>query len=499
MLDAGATAHISSPTADDLAEFRGSPSYRRHILGTDFEGLAWRGVSSPKLRMPVNRFAFEGFTHRTGVRGEGFYPVGSVARGGLSGIWGAGIAEYDADELSAFPRDARHLGPSYREVGARIGVSGSCDDDVSSYLGSYVPLRPPVLLGTNAGRVLARYEGARARVARTGVLLGRARNAVLTEAVGSREGCNGCGHCLWGCHRHAIWSAAFDLDALRRFENFEYRGNVFVAGLERAGGGRLRCRDDRGHEIVETRRIMLACGTLGSTALVLRTLGRPLELPLLSTPVAAFGLVVPASLGRAPDETVFGLSQLTLVHRDSLSGDAVSGNLFEAEPVPVTDFARHIDLLRPVARRVVRTLRPAMLVGNAYLPSQYGRHTVALDLDGRLVVRGAFDQALPNRLQKFQRAVVRAMRLCGAFVLPGSFKIGDPGTDVHYAGTMPMSDHPSRGQTDVLGEVAGLPGVHVVDGACLPSLPAKAHTLTVMANADRIGRRMSEVLATNAG
>jgi choline dehydrogenase-like flavoprotein len=31
-----------------------------------------------------------------------------------------------------------------------------------------------------------------------------------------------------------------------------------------------------------------------------------------------------------------------------------------------------------------------------------------------------------------------------------------------------------------------LPGVHVVDGAVLPVLPAKAHTLTIMANADRI-------------
>jgi choline dehydrogenase-like flavoprotein len=37
-----------------------------------------------------------------------------------------------------------------------------------------------------------------------------------------------------------------------------------------------------------------------------------------------------------------------------------------------------------------------------------------------------------------------------------------------------------------MGAVAGLEGVYVVDASVLPSLPAKAHTFTVMANAHRI-------------
>jgi choline dehydrogenase-like flavoprotein len=51
-----------------------------------------------------------------------------------------------------------------------------------------------------------------------------------------------------------------------------------------------------------------------------------------------------------------------------------------------------------------------------------------------------------------------------------------------------MVDRPGPMQTSTSGEVHGLPGVHVVDGSTLPVLPAKSHTLTLMANADRIGR-----------
>ena len=84
----------------------------------------------------------------------------------------------------------------------------------------------------------------------------------------------------------------------------------------------------------------------------------------------------------------------------------------------------------------------------------------------------------------------------GSLLLPGSFTVGQPGGDIHYAGTLPMREFPLLGETSANGEVKGLDGVFVVDGACLPILPEKSHTLTIMANADRIGREL--VLISNA-
>jgi choline dehydrogenase-like flavoprotein len=45
--------------------------------------------------------------------------------------------------------------------------------------------------------------------------------------------------------------------------------------------------------------------------------------------------------------------------------------------------------------------------------------------------------------------------------------------------------------TSPLGELNGAPGIHVVDGAALPSLSAKYPTLTIMANAARIGHALA--------
>jgi hypothetical protein len=74
----------------------------------------------------------------------------------------------------------------------------------------------------------------------------------------------------------------------------------------------------------------------------------------------------------------------------------------------------------------------------------------------------------------------------GAYILPGSFIHGIPGSDIHYAGTMPMKRSPILGETSHAGEIFGLNDVHVIDGASLPLLSEKSHTLTIMANADRI-------------
>jgi hypothetical protein len=78
--------------------------------------------------------------------------------------------------------------------------------------------------------------------------------------------------------------------------------------------------------------------------------------------------------------------------------------------------------------------------------------------------------------------------------MPTSFKVGHPGADIHYAASLPMRAEPERGETDQYGELAGAWGIHVVDGACLPNLPAKSHAFTIMANSDRISRHLARIL-----
>ena len=97
-----------------------------------------------------------------------------------------------------------------------------------------------------------------------------------------------------------------------------------------------------------------------------------------------------------------------------------------------------------------------------------------------------------------KKKLASAFRTLGAIMLPGSFKIANIGADIHYGCTLPMSAQPRQGQTDKYGEVVGYKNLHIIDGACLSSLTEKSHTLTIMANADRIGRSIADVLVSDA-
>jgi choline dehydrogenase-like flavoprotein len=75
----------------------------------------------------------------------------------------------------------------------------------------------------------------------------------------------------------------------------------------------------------------------------------------------------------------------------------------------------------------------------------------------------------------------------GALPLPMLLQLGKPGRSFHAGGSFPMRSNPGSFETDIWGRPAGWRRVHAVDATVLPSIPATTITLTVMANAYRIG------------
>ena len=77
-----------------------------------------------------------------------------------------------------------------------------------------------------------------------------------------------------------------------------------------------------------------------------------------------------------------------------------------------------------------------------------------------------------------------------ATILGSLATLATAGTDAHLGGLFPMGAPQPYG-TSRFGELNAAPSLHLVDGSVLPSIPAKFTTLTIMANADRIGRHLA--------
>jgi choline dehydrogenase-like flavoprotein len=488
LVDGGQKPSLPPPAGEFLNIRARDHQQWKWMVGEDFYALRMKGATSPKLRVPSLGFAFKDFASSNRIIPESFVVVGSLATGGLSTAWGCGVACLSRTELADFPCSSEDMLLSYERVAKRIGISGRCKDDMSDYFGLDEWAQSPIKMDQLNQYLHDRY--AKKRPFKR-FRLGRARVAALSVDLNERKACNLSGNCLWGCSRQSLYSAADEMVGLRRHRNFADHSG-FIAD-------RITCKDGSceifGQDVKQgqtvsftARKIVLAAGTLATTRIVLHSLGITRPLSMLSCPTAAFILWLPYFLGRWRTPS-FGLGQLSFVLEDR-SGVSAFGSTFSVGGIPVTEFARYMPFRRRYGIEVLRSLLNSCLVGNLFLPGKMSRAQVRLSENGELLVSGQHSEMVSDVMARISTDLRKIFWQLGAILLPGSFTAGLPGSDIHYAGTLPMRLQPTLGETDLFGEVLGLEGVHVVDAACIPVLSEKSHTLTIMANADRIARSL---------
>jgi choline dehydrogenase-like flavoprotein len=372
----------------------------------------------------------------------------------------------------------------------RIGVSETLAEAKAS---AEAPPNEQQNLGPRLTPPLRRVlDASRKRPLPAGLQLEPATNAVLMEDRDGRGACVNCGLCLWGCHRGSIYASSQEIPALlRAFPHFTYRPGAFARRLPPAADRPGIEVDAQGARATLTgQRVLLACGAIPTTALVLHRLGAVCPpVRLLTNPVAAMAFLVPSLVGAPLPRQSFALGQLA--YRVSIgNGHHAAGMLYGADSLPLAAVAHRLPVSRPIALRLSRALAPALVLATCYLPGSFSANTLQLVGDGedaRTHIQGVRTAEADRELRATGRLLGRMLRRLGAYKLPGSLAFSPAGADGHYAGTLPMGGAGPLG-TDLSGGLTWLPGVHAVDGSVLPELPARHCTLTIMANADRIAR-----------
>jgi choline dehydrogenase-like flavoprotein len=500
MLDAAEQSVPDPPLADINDFYRGDRAWR-HAFGDNFAGLRLGSDRSPKFATRIGQTALGSDSEFPPVRAVNFLPIRSFVAGGLSKVWGAFVTTFDDADLRDYPLRKCNLAASYRTIAARIGISGR-NDDLAAFLGDGLPLQSPTWLSPISRAVLEKYEEKR-RV--SDFTMGLARNAVTTEMLGSRQACNRCGLCLYGCARLSIYDATQDLAQLCSTPNFRYyaasRAIRVLSGCGQANAVEI----DKGgrREVASAKAIVLAAGTLNTTALVLRSAKAiGVSLRLLSNPTAALAFVVPSRLGKPTPKTGFSLGQLS--YRLELVGESAyaTGVFYTADTLPASYLAEHLPVSRRAALRLSKWMSPAILLATCYLPGRYSSNLMSLEIGtdhrGELHISGELPLQTRLLLRRSARRLSQEMVRYGAIAIPRSFSMLLPGADGHLAGTLPMTREGTALTCSPDCELRLLQDVFVVDGSCLSDLPAKHCTFTIMANADRVGHIVAHRLALSA-
>jgi choline dehydrogenase-like flavoprotein len=495
LIDAGVEPSSSiPPTRPTLAALRsGDPDAWRYLVGEDLRGMRLMPELSPKLRIAAEPENFTAFAAANAIRTDNFLAIGCLAPGGLSNVWGAVTFAYDRADMAGWPIGPAELAASYRRISARIGISGVDIDELDREVPSLV-LQEPLPLSPLETRIAAAFGRRRSSEFR----LGRSRMAVLSADHRGRKACTLDNACMLGCAQGSIYASTQEMLEISHAPNVTLERGFVVERLQRENSGwTIRGRDRHSGKPREFKaaKVILAAGALASARLGLDAAGFAGEaVRLENSPGIAFAVLFPSALGTTVPARAFGLTQLSfsLPLASGDPADEIIGSLYPAGAMSATEFLARMPATRPGGIGLLREMTPALMIALAFFPGRYSDNRARLlqGADGisQLAIEGGQVAGFPGVARATFRRLRRHFLRLGGLVLLGSLQIMQPGADVHYAGPLAMGT-----RSDRLGEVNGAPGLHVVDGAALPTMAARNPTLTIMANADRIGAALATV------
>lgn len=461
------------------------------LLGKHWEMLAnlvEPGKMHPKLRASSLRHVMRGVPFRVrDAAGETIlHGAGSHAAGGMSNVWGAQLLRYteaDLKEAGGWPYKAAVLEKYYADLEEHIGIAGQADD-MHEFLGSTLAMMPAAPIVPAAEHLLARYRVRRNRRRSSNLILGRARLALCTKAHRDQPEYSFGETEFFTANQPGLYTARRTLDELRAGGSITYWGrHELLAFREMEGHVEIDLLDrvSNASRTVRARHLLLGCGTLQTARLVLLNRKEPARraLSFMDHPPTLLPLFIPAKFGSRLPKHSFPVQLVATLNgsgrRDMISfyypGAMLWSDLLSDVPVPMD-----------AAMRMLGGLLGGMLVAQIWQTSHpSAQNYMRLDDAGDIIIDYP-DRPEYDRLGE----LLAALRSLGAYSLKSLASMSPPGWGFHYAGCLPMRERPAAYETHIDGRLWDSRRVRVIDGSVLPSLPAKNHSLTMMANAARI-------------
>ena len=463
------------------------------ILGPSWEMLSNITMPDkihPKLRFPSVNYIQSGqpFKVLNKFGNTCFKGAGSFAAGGLSNAWGSQLLRYNNNDLveaGDWPINIDILEPFYRSLETHIGISGEIDD-MYNFLGETKDMLPPIPIVPAANFILNRYAKRSKKL--NSFLLGRPRLALLTRKYRGYSAYTFSETEFFTTNQPGSYTARRSLEELRARGKIEYypgQGLIAYREFSEFIEIDLRHKESNATQTLRTKHLLLACGTCQTARIVLLNKKTALKsLPFIDQPPTLIPLFIPRMFGSSIPTRTFPI-QLTATITNNYQRDMI--NFYYPGSLLWSDLLADMPLPINTGLKILPHILGGLLIAQIWETSKpQSKNRLSLDSSGSIVINypQRSDYSGLNKL-------LRAIRPFGMYTFQKFAKSCPPGSGFHYVGCLPMRYKPGDFETHIDGRLYGSMRLRIIDGSVLPSIPAKNHSLTMMANAARIADETS--------
>jgi len=403
---------------------------------------------SPKFKIKANHYIYDTFKSMLKISQYGFEAVGSLAKGGLSNIWGGTIQPYKNEELSKFPYSFDEIQDIYAKI-------------------------LNILIGSK-NQVLINNENSKEKE-----LIFSDPILAINKDRNSRNSCNlnSCNDGCIICNKN-IFNSKDEIDELINLNKIEYMPGLYIESIKLEGKYySIKCIEIYSKHVINIRASIIYCclGTISTSKIILGMLGKNSDLPLLTTPGASF--------------FIFSFKNFHKKNHSILSSKSFSGKLnsnnYEGNIFPFSEnlvCSYFGEFLGGILNFLFRNLIFSKLfIANLYFDSDMSLSRINYD-DNGIKINAETTSELKKFFKKVTRVIKKKFLSNGLMIIPFTCKLLTPGQDIHYGGSIPMKNNPKNNQCNLNGELKGFKNFYISDASSMPYLASKGQSFNSMVN-----------------
>jgi choline dehydrogenase-like flavoprotein len=468
---------------------------RQLFLGKDFSSL--RVVHEPhtaQMTTGRKKFITEYSEQLPVSKPKNLDILQSLALGGLSESWGAVCDVFSDEELAAVglpPLEKMHR--HYQRVIDRIGVSGARKE---------FRTQSAIKLDAHGRWIAQGIKKMHQLLKKKNLHFEQPLLAVLTRPQKHRRSIPYNELDFWNNQETAVFRPHLTVSQLLKNPHFQLCKNARVTYFsEEHGVVHVNTQDlttGRATQF-QAKKLVLAAGSINSTRIALKSMNIfDTPVPFLTKAHVIAACIRPGFLGKkdSPRRSSFCQIQGTAY---SAENAVASVQLYSYKSLLLYKLLRYLPLPAPLSLRFFAWISPAIVLGDIRFASTI-QPTGFLRLEKKktgdvLRVEYATSTKEKRLHQRSLRAFCEVLLRLG--IVPLKIAELNDGSTAHYASGVPHAsadEYPLT--TDADGKLHQARHVYIADAATWSYLPAKPSTLTIMANADRIGVRLAEGMRT---
>ncbi len=419
---------------------------------------------SPKFRSADKYYVYSKFKKNLKISTKNFSAIGSLAKGGLSNLWGASLQPYNNDNLLEYPYNYEDVKDDYSFI-SKILTGNKFD------LNSLNDTSESKNMDKRIKNMIKQNDKNKIKFMNSFNAFLHTKSKIENKYSESND----------------IFNAKVAFEKLSNYKRLNYYNNKLINNINKEGQFYLiETFDVKNREtiIFKAKIIFCSLGVLTTTKLILK-MNKAYEhkIPLLNTPCVSFMIFSPFQRNTLKETQWFKSS---LSFKTKIDDINLNGNIFNF----TEDLGMNLLKLKFLGRSIYKILDylifSRIFICNAFLPSYLSKNTIHLGKDDKLNIVGNISLDLRNAFAIIRKNLIKNFLQLGYITL--FIKLMKPGEDIHYGGSLPMSSNAKKLECNDKGELFNHKNFYITDASSMVYLPGKTHTFNMMVQARKIVR-----------